>query len=260
MSAMAQETLHGTTFHYTQRGEGVPLVLLHGFPLDQRIWADQLERLGSMCRLILPDLRGFGQSIGGGSFTIESLADDVHELLRRIDALPCILGGLSMGGYVTFAFAQKYPADLRALILIDTRAAADTPQARQGRDGMTELARTAGAAAVAEQMLPRMAAPNAPCAARLRSIMEECPAQTIQYACAAMRDRQDYTDLLPRISAKTLLIFGAQDQITPAEIGQSLRQTIPKSTLRVIAGAGHMAPMEQPDHVNSAIARFLRDL
>lgn len=257
---MAQEMVHGTTLHYVERGEGMPLALLHGFPLDQRIWAEQLDRLGSTCRVITPDLRGFGKSSGGGAFSIESLADDVHELLRQINALPAVLGGLSMGGYVALAFAKKYLSDLRGLILIDTRAAADTPEGRKGRDAMIELARTEGATAVAEQMFPKMAAPGARCGPRLRSIMEQCPPQTIQHALAAMRDRHDYTDLLPSISVKTLLIFGSQDQITPAQIGQTLRQAIPHSTLRVIADAGHMAPMEQPEHVNSAIAGFLREL
>jgi len=257
---MAEETLHGTTLHYVQRGAGTPLALLHGFPLDQRVWADQVDRLSSMCRVITPDLRGFGKSTAGGPFSIESLADDIHELLRRIGALPCVLGGLSMGGYAALALAKKYPTDLRGLILIDTRAAADTPEGRRGRDAMIELARTEGAAAVADQMFPKMAAPGARCGPRLRGIMEQCPAQTIQYALAAMRDRADYSDFLPSISVKTLLIFGAQDQITPAQIGQTMQQAIPNAMLTVIADAGHMSSMEQPEHVNSAIAGFLREL
>jgi pimeloyl-ACP methyl ester carboxylesterase len=257
---MPQETIHATSLHFAQRGEGLPVVLLHGFPLDHRVWSDQFDRLSSMCRVICPDLRGFGKSAGGGSFSIESLAEDIHELLRRIDALPCVLGGLSMGGYVSFAFAKKYAADLNGLILIDTRAAADTHEGRQARDAMIELARTRGSAAVAEQMLPKMLAPGAQVAERLRAIMKDCPAQTIQYACAAMRDRQDYTSLLPSIAVRTLLIFGELDQIIPAQTGQMLGQLIPNSRLDVIAGAGHTSPMEKPDHVSSAIAGFLRDL
>jgi pimeloyl-ACP methyl ester carboxylesterase len=257
---MATETLNGATLHYVQRGEGLPLALLHGFPLDQRVWADQFDGLAPICRVIAPDLRGFGKSTGGGGFTIESLAQDVHELLRRIDALPCVLCGLSMGGYAALAFAQKYPADLRGLILIDTRAAGDTPQGREARNAMIELAATKGSAAVAQQMLPKMLAPGAHSADRLRAIMEDCPAQTIQYACAAMRDRQDYTSLLPSISVKTLLIFGSLDQITPAQTGEALRQAIPHATLEIIADSGHTSPMEKPDQVTAAMARFVRDL
>jgi 3-oxoadipate enol-lactonase len=105
---------------YSDRGTGPTLLLLHGFPLDKSIWDDASVFLGTRFRVIAPDLRGFGGSACDRPFTIELLADDVHHFLTAIGAAPCILGGLSMGGYVALAFAKKYQNDLRGLALIDT--------------------------------------------------------------------------------------------------------------------------------------------
>jgi pimeloyl-ACP methyl ester carboxylesterase len=256
---MPIERIKDTSLFYLEQGKGIPLVLVHGFPLDQRVWQAQRADLARICRVITPDLRGFGQSAAGGAFSIESLADDLRELLNRIGALPCVLGGLSMGGYVSLAFAKTYAKDLRGLILTDTRAEADTPQGRIGRDAMIELARTKGSVAVAEQMLPKMLADFAH-SAEVRKIMESCPAETIQHACAAMRDRADYTNFLPQISVPTLIIVGESDVITPPNLAQAMHRAIPSSTLATIIGAGHLSPVERPGDVSRTIEEFLKTL
>ena len=133
---MPQRSVSGTTLDYEEQGTGMPLVLLHGFPLDSRIWREQLAALSDRFHVIAPDLRGFGQSKSSDTFTMESLADDVHALLADLQALPCILGGLSMGGYVALAYAKKYPTDLRGLVLIDTKAEGDTAEGKAGREKM----------------------------------------------------------------------------------------------------------------------------
>jgi len=253
---MPTRQINGAEIHFSENGAGVPLVLVHGFPLDQRVWRNQLGDLANTCRVIAPDLRGFGKSPPSGPFTIESLADDLHELLHELSALPCILGGLSMGGYVSLAFAKKYLPELRGLILTDTRAAADTPQGREGRNAMIELARTRGSAAVAEQMLPKSIADPA-FAPLARQIMEACPAQTVQFALAAMRDRSDYTDFLPMISTPTLIIVGESDAITTPSMAETMRDAIPGATLAIIPGAGHLSPLERPAEVSAAIRRFV---
>src|SRR5688572_5793193 len=119
---MPERNVNGTTIAYEEKGQDTPLVLLHGFPLDSRIWKEQVASLSDRFRVITPDLRGFGRSKSNEPFTMESLADDVHALLADIGALPAILGGLSMGGYVALAYAKKYPTDLLGLMLIDTKA------------------------------------------------------------------------------------------------------------------------------------------
>lgn len=243
-----------------------PVVLLHGFPLDNTMWSAQLDALAAAGhRVIAPDLRGFGKSTSDAPFTLESLADDVHALLSEIGALPCALAGLSMGGYVALAYAKKYPNDLRGLILIDTKAEADTAEAKQGRQKMIDLVRTDGARAVADQMMPKMLAKESaeqrPQVARaLRRIMEACPAKTIEHALAAMRDRPDRSGELSSIKAPTLVVVGESDAITPPAVAESMAQKIPGAQLVTVRGAGHMSPMEQPEQVNRALRGFLQTL
>lgn len=226
------------------------------------MWNAQIENLSQRYRVIAPDLLGFGESRSTDSFTIESLADDVHRLLEKLAALPCVLAGLSMGGYVSLAFAKKYPSDLRGLSLIDTKADADNPQAKEGREKMIELARTSGATAVAGQMMPKMLAPgtlqNRPEVVKsLRTLMEECPPLTIQNALAAMRDRPDRTGELSAIKVPAVVIVGDADAITPPDVAEKIAKAIRSAKLEVIRGAGHMSPMEQPEQVNQAIERFM---
>ncbi|HEY2589618.1 MAG TPA: alpha/beta hydrolase [Tepidisphaeraceae bacterium] len=262
---MATQTVRGVTFHFHDRGKGLPLVLVHGFPLDSRMWDAPVSELSSDFRTIAPDLRGFGQTHASDPFTMESMADDLHALLERIGALPCVLAGLSMGGYIALAYVRKYPADLRGLMLIDTKAEGDTAEQKEGRQKTIDLVRSQGAKAVAEQMLPKMLAEETPkrrpaVAQALRGLMEACPPKTIEHALLAMRDRPDQSSNLSSIAMPTLIIVGDHDAITPVAIAQSLQKQIPHAQLVVITGAGHMAPMEQPAQVNQAMARFLHSL
>ena len=262
---MPTRTINGTSIAFVEQGSGPALVLLHGFPLDSRIWEAQLSRLSGRFRVIAPDLRGFGQSQGGAAFTMEALADDVHALAAQLGAAPFVLGGLSMGGYVAHAYAKKYPTDLRGLILIDTKAEGDTPEGKQGRQTMIDLVRASGPKAVAEQMRPKMLAPatatgNAEVLRRLNQIMEACPAETIEYALLAMRDREDHTADLPSLPVPALVIVGEADAITPPSAAEAMQKAIPRCARVVIPDAGHMTPMEQPERVNQAIAEFMDGL
>jgi len=250
---------------FTDEGQGLPLVLLHGFPLDRHMWDAQVAELSAHWRVIAPDLRGFGQSRSEGPFSIADLADDVHIALGQLAALPCVLAGLSMGGYVALAFARKYIHDLRGLILVDTKAEGDTPQQREGRAKMIDLARTGGAKAVADEMLPKLVAEDVPrtrpaVAAPVRRMAELCPPRTIEHALEAMRDRPDQTSHLNSFNVPTLIIVGDADSITPPPVAQKMQQQIPGSELVVIKGSGHMSTMEQPAQVNQAIARFMKSI
>ncbi len=262
---MAEKSINGTTLSYEERGSGVPVVLLHGFPLDRRIWKDQVDPLSKQYRVIAVDLRGFGQSKSNTPFTMKSLAEDICSLLRAINATPCVLGGLSMGGYVALAFAREYQKDLRGLMLIDTRAEGDTSEGKAGRQKMIDLARTSGSKAVADQMMPKMLAPSTPknqpaVAQDLQRIMEACPALTIEHALAAMRDRDDQTAFLPSISVPTLILVGQEDAITPPKMAEAMNAQIPRSKLVIIPDAGHMSPMEKPQEVTRAMQELLARL
>lgn len=262
---MPTQTVNGATMSYVESGSGFPLVLVHGFPLSARMWDEQVAALSQSHRVIAPDLRGFGKSPSSDPFTTESLADDVHALLERVGALPCALAGLSMGGYVALAYVKKYPTDLRGLVLIDTRAEADSQEGKQNRQKMIELVRHSGSTAVAEQMLPKLLCERtlreAPQVVRdLRQIMQSTPALTIEHALAALRDRPDHTTHLPSIGIPTLILVGGQDVLTPPECSKKMHDLIPRSRLHEIPDAGHMTPMEQPGIVIEQMKSFLAGL
>jgi pimeloyl-ACP methyl ester carboxylesterase len=226
------------------------------------MWDAQAADLSRSYRVITPDLRGFGKSASTNPFTIESLADDLHALLSRIDALPCGMAGLSMGGYVCLAYAKKYPMHLRSLLLVDTRAEGDSTQDRAARDKMIALVRRSGADAIANEMMGKLIAEETVChqpkvPERLRAIMEDCPPLTIEHALSAMRDREDQTSNLPSIPAPTLILVGESDAITPPSRAKAMQELIPHSQLQIIAGAGHMSPMEKPAEVTHAMRQFL---
>jgi 3-oxoadipate enol-lactonase len=274
---MPARNVNGTSIYYEESGSAAgggraaggaapPIVLLHGFPLDSRVWAAQRDALSAGGRrVITPDLRGFGRSPSADAFTMESIADDVHALLADLGALPMVLGGLSMGGYAALAYAKKHPADLKGLLLIDTRAEADTPEAREARQKMIDAVRQRGSVAAAEMMMPKMLAPATPSkqpevARELRTIMESQPPRTIENALVALRDRPDFRKDLASIAVPTLILVGEADAITPPAMAETLNKNIPNSQLVVIHQAGHMTPMEQPDQVNRAIRDFVTKL
>ena len=257
-------TINNEKMNYIEAGRGLPLVLVHGFPLDNRIWESQLSTLSDKYRVITPDLPGFGHSQPPPArpFTMESLADTLHGFLTQLKATPCVLAGFSMGGYMSFAYERKYPTTLKALILIDTKAEADTPDGKAGRNKMIETARTGGSKPIAATMLPKMLTPQTiqsrpQLVQQVTSIMESCPAQTIEYALGAMRDRSDYRDCCPSVAIPTAILVGDADAITPPAVAEAMNKSIPHSKLTIIKGAGHLSPMEQPEQVNQAIRQFL---
>ena len=263
---MPSVTVNDSVMHYLERGSaGRPLVLLHAFPIDCRVWENQVAALSDICRVIAPDLPGFGQSPSTGPFTIESVADQVQAFLERISATPCVLGGLSMGGYIALAYARKCPSRLSGIVLADTRAEGDTPQGKQGRAKMIELVRTRGSKAIADEMLPKMLSAETvqrkpDVVRKVRQMMESCPPLTIEHALVALRDREDHTSFLPSIADPTVILVGEHDAITPPAMSESLHRAIAKSELTIIAGAGHLSPIEQPEQVNAALRRFITAL
>jgi 3-oxoadipate enol-lactonase len=259
---MPSQRIDSTDFWYLDAGKGkLPLVLVHGFPLDSRLWTDQIADLSGSFRIIAPDLRGFGKSRSDEPFTMQSLADDLHRLLEKIGGLPCVLAGLSMGGYVSLPYAKKYPGDLKGLILVDSRCEADAPAAKESRGKMIELVRKHGAAAVADAMLPRLIAPgalaNRPAVVqRVLAMMNDCPPQTIEHALAAMRDREDHMDWLAKADLPVHIIVGEHDAITPPAGARVTAKRLKRGGLTVIRAAGHLTPIEQPRLVSLALKSF----
>jgi 3-oxoadipate enol-lactonase len=239
----------------------IPLVLLHAFPVDRRIWRRQVVGLGDQFNVITPDFRGFGEAAGTepvGPFSLTDLADDVKRLVDHNGLGPIVLGGLSMGGYVAAAFAAAYPKMLRGLILIDSKTEPDSPEARAGRGKMIRLAEEKGPSAVAGKLIPKMLAPDTSpsVSAELRTMIEACPATTMVTALAAMRDRPDRTADVTASGVPVLIVVGQHDVTIPPETARATAAKIPGAKVVEIPGAGHLSPMEQPDAVNAAIQAF----
>jgi len=261
---MKLHTPAGISLGYEDAGHGNAVILLHAFPLSRAMWSAQVNALQSEYRVITPDLRGFGDT---DRFTdapsIETMADDVAALLDAINLRePIILGGLSMGGYVSLAFARKYPHRLRALILADTRAEADSPEARHNRSASIELVKNQGPAALVEQMLPKLLGERTTkekpeVLAQVRSIAASQSRPSIIGGLEALRDRPDATAGLGKIRLPTLVLVGSEDSLTPPSVADALAARIAGARKVIISGAGHLANLEQPQLFNHALRSFL---
>ena len=252
---------------YEEWGSGEPLVLLHAFPCNRSMWMSQINALTQtrQLRVITPDFRSFGESdISEGPYLMETLADDIAALLNALQIETCVLGGLSMGGYVAFAFYRKYGARLRALILADTRPQADTDAGRAAREELAQLAERQGSRAVVERQLPRMltaATLQDPTGitARLRAMMEAATPVGIAGALRGMALRPDSTDLLPQITCPTLIITGEEDALIPLADAQLMVERIPNAQVFTIPRAAHLSNLEQPEAFNQRLVAFLEE-
>ncbi len=254
---MPHVDVEGRLFHYRERGTGPVALFVHGFPLDATLWLDQLAGLAERRRCVAVDLRGSGLSapVAGEPLTMERHAADLAGLLDRLEAAQADLIGLSMGGYIALAFAERFGHRLRSLALADTRSGADSDEGKAGRDAAIERVLAGGRAAFAETMLGALLGPHPTpeARARLRTMAETTPYETIIGALAGMRDRPDRTAVLATVPVPAAVIVGADDTVTPPAVAEEMAAALPDATLHVIAGSGHLTPIEQPDAVNEAL-------
>lgn len=257
----------GTTFTVHTAGAGRPLVLLHGFPLDHRMWEEQAT-LAEHVRLVVPDLRGFGGSTATVATSMEQLADDVAALLAGLHVTtPAVICGLSMGGYVAQHLAIRHPDRVAALVLVDTKLEADTPEARAARGDLAAKVGRLGQGILADAMIPRLLAGStaargqphrAAVEATLRRMILEQPVASIQAALGTLGARPDMTEAMRHVRVPTLLIVGAEDAITPPECLERAEQIMPCARLLIVPQAGHMTPLEAPAVFNAAVLEFLQ--
>jgi len=264
---MTLVNVEGMHLRVEKHGRGRPLMFVHGFPLDHSMWRSQIDAFAESHRVIAVDLCGFGASdAADGTVTMEQFADDLVAMLdvMAIDD-PVVFCGLSMGGYIAWQFLSRYPDRTAALILCDTRAAADSPEAKENRRKMARLALDAGSKAVAAPMLAKLFAPSTyeqqpEIVEATRRVMAATDPIGVAAALRGMATRPDMTEMLPRISVPTLLVVGEHDVITPPEEMESMARSIPGAKLVRIPDAGHMAPLENPAAVNQVIGEFLAGL
>jgi pimeloyl-ACP methyl ester carboxylesterase len=253
--------------HVHQAGNGTPLLLIHGFPFSGQMWARQLGSLSSKHQVLAPDLPGFGKSAASaGEHSVDAYA---RACAAASDAAgisgPVALGGLSMGGYIALAFARLFPERLSALLLLSTRAGADSAEGKANRDKTIASVKEQGASVVTEGMYPKLLAPanyetKPDAASELQEIMKGATPEGVIAALEVMRDRPDSTPSLGAIKAPTLIVHGKDDQVIPFSEAEAMAKAIPNSKLALIDGAGHMPNLEQQAKFDEAVSGFLAAL
>ena len=249
--------------HYEAAGEGIPLVLLHGFPLSGAIWRNQLAGLADCCRVIVPDLRGFGRSAPPeGGCTMDSYSDDVVQLLDSLGISQAVFCGMSMGGYVVFNLLERYPERALGACFMVTRGGAEDEAGKVRRTVLADEVLKSGAGAAADIFSTILFAPvtiigNPSLVENVRLLMMAANPAGLAGALLAMRDRGDYSNRLNAFSLPALVIGAADDMAIPPEESRLLAAGLGNARLCIIPQAGHMVMLEQPEAVNAALREFL---
>jgi 3-oxoadipate enol-lactonase len=251
---------------YWVLGDGPPVVLLHPFPAHHELMLPAAQPLASRYKVILPDLRGHGESeVGEGPATMEKHADDIVRILDDADAGRAVFCGVSIGGYVLFEFWRRYRGRVAALVLSDTRPQQDTPEGRAGRLKSAEDVVERGTEVIVEGMLPKLfgkttlsARPDLVGQAR-RMMLKMSPADIAQVQ-HGMAERPDSVPTLKTINVPTLILIGEEDILTTVADGELMRSQISDSQFQVVAKAGHYAVWEQSAEVGRLLRQFVDSL
>ena len=263
---MMKVRIAGGDVAYDARGKGEALLLLHAFPLGLVMWDPQVRSFAASHQVIRFDARGFGGSPpGDGLLTMERIADDGVALLDHLGISRAIVCGLSMGGYAAFAMVRRHPDRLKALVLADTRAGADSDAARTARAAQADKARREGSAAVGDAVLPKLVGETThkqrpELVSRLRETIAANPPRGIADALAGLAARADSTPTLREIRVPTLVVCGDEDVLTPLSESEGLVRGIAGSRLEVVPAAGHLSSVENPERFNEVLGKFFTEL
>jgi pimeloyl-ACP methyl ester carboxylesterase len=241
------------------------VVFLHAFPLNASMWQSQATMVPPGWRMIAPDYRGFGESSLSSSEkpTMNDLGGDVVDLLDHLEVADAVVAGCSMGGYVAFEVLESAPNYVSGLVLIDTRAGADTDEGKANRLKMLARLEEGGAGLIAGEMTPKLLGATTQherpdLVTRLHGLIGSTSPAAIKMAINAMMNRKDMTGLLPTIKIPTLIIAGAEDTLIPLSASEEMHKAMKLSQLEVIPHAGHLPSLEQTTAFNAALARFLQ--
>lgn len=249
---------------YNRSGSGDPVVLLHAFPLDSRMWDAQRVALSDGWEVITPDLPGFGDSpLLDGPPSLDAVADAVLATLDELGLDRVVLGGLSLGGYVAMAFLRRYPERVRALVLADTRATADAPPAAENRERIAAgVVAERSVRIVLTDVLPGLIGKKtkrrrSETLSRVTEIVRAADPEAVAWMQRAMAARPDSTETLSRVTVPTLVLVGDEDELTPPADAEAMVAVLPDGELAVLATSGHISAMETPEDVTKAMRAFL---
>ncbi len=250
---MRKISLDGFEIAYDRRGSGPSLVLIHGFPFDHSIWNEVLPFLEEKYDLILPDLRGFGESTTFESqYSILDMARDIALLLDALGIQKTSLAGHSMGGYVALAFAKQYPERANSLILVASQAVDDTRERKEGRYKTAADVMENGVGIVVEAMIAKLTA-RPDVQSHIRPIMERQGVSGVVGALKAMAGREDSSSFLTSFKGRIGLIHGDADELIPVDRALEVKALIPSASLHILHGAGHMPMLEMPEETAIAL-------
>ena len=241
------------------------MLLLHGFPFDKSMWADQVDALNAAgFRAIAPDLRRLGETKSTREISaMDDMARDAGALLDQLQIEQAIVCGLSMGGYVALEFVHLFPERVSGLVLAGTRAPADNEQERAAREQQVQTMLRAGMVPISIATLPKLLAAGTlhekpKVVKEVRRMITQTDPKGAAAAQRGMAARRDYTGDLSNVTVPTLIIVGREDPIRPLSDAQFLHEQITNSRLEVIEDAAHLANMEQPEVFNRALIEFLK--
>jgi pimeloyl-ACP methyl ester carboxylesterase len=253
--------------HVREAGAGLPVVMLHAFPLSSAMWLEQRNSLGEQARVITPDQRGFGGSpLGWDEPSLDQVADDVAAMLDRLDIDSAVLGGLPMGGYAVMAFLRRHPDRVRALVLADTKASADSPEAAANRERIAGLLDGEGSTTVlVDEVLPSLLGATTVrdrplVAGRVRGLVEAAPPAAAAWAQRAMAARPDSLETLRGTDVPALVLWGEEDALASRDDVDAMVEALPQGRLEVLAGSGHLTAVEVPADFDAAVGAFLTTL
>lgn len=253
---MEKIEVNGINLAYERRGNGHPLVLLHGFPLDHHLWDDVAPLLEDTFDLIIPDLRGFGESETVDTpYTMEDYASDIAGLLDHLKIQKAAIAGHSMGGYVALAFARLYPERVSGLALVSSQAPADPPERKEGRYKSAADVAEKGISGVVETMTPKFTTDSRLQALARESMEKQQPAAYIG-ALKAMGERADSTPLLATFGFPVVIIHGDADALVPVDRAREVKVAVPGSHYVELNGIGHVPMLETAKETADALKRL----
>jgi len=250
---MEKIKINGIELAYIRDGKGTPLVLLHGYPLDHHLWDAVVPLLKDTFDLIIPDLRGFGESTTvDGPYTIDDFASDIAGLLDKLGIKQTAIVGHSMGGYVALAFARRYSDRVNGLGLISSQIPADPPDRKEGRYKSAAEVAEKGIGGVVDAMTPKFTS-NEQLQVYAREAMKRQKPAAYIGALKAMAERMDSTPLLLSIKYPVVVIHGDADALIPIDRAREVKATVPNTHLVELGGVGHMPMMEAKEKTAEAL-------